>query len=127
MDIIKVDLKEKYGKFKILNATNGGPFYKRHAADQWRTNINEYKNARIPFSRNHDSNAATVYGGPYAHDISAIFPNFDADENDENNYDFACTDESILCTLDAGTKTFFRLGQTMPDKNNTNRGLTACF
>ena len=113
MENIKIDLTTTYGKFKILNATNGGPIYKRHAADQWRTNFAEYKEAKIPFSRNHDSNAVAAYGGPYAHDVSAIFPNFDADENDENNYDFACTDESILCTLEAGTKTFFRLGQTI--------------
>lgn len=113
MGTIKVDLTNKYGKFKMLNATNGGPIYKRHAADQWRTNITEYKDARIPFSRNHDSNAIAAYGGPYAHDISAIFPNFAADENDAGNYDFDCTDESILCTLEAGTKTFFRLGQTI--------------
>ena len=73
MGTIKVDLTNKYGKFKMLNATNGGPIYKRHAADQWRTNITEYKDARIPFSRNHDSNAIASYGGPYAHDISAIF------------------------------------------------------
>lgn len=122
METIKIDLNNKYGKFKILNATNGGPFYKRHATDQWRTNFTEYKAARIPFSRNHDSNAAAVYGGPYAHDISAIFPNFDADENNADNYDFACTDESILCTLEAGTKTFFRLGQTIEHqikKHNT--------
>ncbi len=122
MGTIKVDLTNKYGKFKMLNATNGGPIYKRHATDQWRTNITEYKDARIPFSRNHDSNAIAAYGGPYAHDISAIFPNFAADENDADNYDFACTDESILCTLEAGTKTFFRLGQTIEHqikKHNT--------
>lgn len=53
-----------------------------------------------------------TYGGPYAHDITAIFPNFDADENNPESYDFACTDESILTTLDAGTETFFRLGQS---------------
>ena len=122
MGTIKVDLTNKYGKFKMLNATNGGPIYKRHATDQWRTNITEYREARIPFSRNHDSNAIAAYGGPYAHDISAIFPNFAADENDADNYDFACTDESILCTLEAGTKTFFRLGQTIEHqikKHNT--------
>ena len=122
MGTIKVDLTNKYGKFKMLNATNGGPIYKRHATDQWRTNITEYKDARIPFSRNHDSNAIAAYGGPYAHDISAIFPNFAADENDAGNYDFDCTDESILCTLEAGTKTFFRLGQTIEHqikKHNT--------
>ena len=113
MQTIKFNTQQTFGKFKLLNATNGGPCHKRHATDQYRSNFKEYKAARIPYSRNHDSNACGVYGGPYAHDISAIFPNFDADENDPNNYDFACTDESILATLEAGTKTFFRLGQTI--------------
>lgn len=113
MEILKFDLARNDGKFKILNATNGGPWHKRKIMNQHRSNFEDYKNARIPYSRNHDSNACGIYGGPYAHDISVIFPNFDADENDPNSYDFACTDESILVTLEAGTKTFFRLGQTI--------------
>lgn len=122
MEVIKFNLKKTYGHFKVLNATNGGPLYKRHAQDQYRSNYADYKAARIPYSRNHDSNAHGPYGGPYAHDVSAIFPNFDADENDPKSYDFDCTDESILCTLEAGTKTFFRLGQTIEHqikKHNT--------
>lgn len=113
MEILKFDKSKKYGSFKILNATNGGPWHKRHANDQYRSNLEEYKAARIPYSRNHDSALVTVYGGPYAHDITMIFPNFDADVNDPASYDFACTDESILTNLDAGTETFFRLGQTI--------------
>lgn len=113
MEKIIIDVSKKYGTFKMLNATNGGPFYKRHAKDQWRTNFAEYKAARFPYSRNHDSCANGIYGGPYAHDITAMFPNFDADENNPDSYDFACTDEAILCCLEAGTKTFFRLGQTI--------------
>ncbi len=45
--------------------------------------------------------------------MTAIFPRFELDENDPDSYDFACTDESILCCLDAGTKTFFRLGESI--------------
>ena len=100
METIKFDLNENSGKFKIMNATNGGPWYKRYSTDQYRSNFEAYKAARIPYSRNHDSNmSGSTYGGPYAHDISAIFPNFDADVNDPASYDFACTDESILATL----------------------------
>lgn len=111
--LLNFDLNQNFGKFKYLNATNGGPWHKRHASDMQRSNFKAYKEARIPFSRNHDSAIHSVYGGPYSHDISCIFPNFDADENDPNSYDFACTDESILICLDAGTETFFRLGQTI--------------
>ena len=114
MDTIKFDLSNTAGSFKILNATNGGPWHKRHANDQYRSNFEAYKAARIPYSRNHDSAiAGSIYGGPFSHDISRIFPRFEADENDPASYDFACTDESILATLEAGTETFFRLGQSI--------------
>ena len=113
MNTLRFDLSNHEKSFKILNATNGGPWHKRHATDQYRSNFEAYKAARMPYSRNHDSGVVGVYGGPYSHDIANIFTNFDADENDPASYDFACTDESILCTLDAGTETFFRLGQTI--------------
>ena len=99
--------------FKILNATNGGPWHKRHADDQYRSNFADYKAANMPYSRNHDSASCGIYGGPYCHDVSCIFPDFGADPLDETSYDFACTDENVLCTLEAGTETFFRLGQTI--------------
>lgn len=113
METLSFDLSKKGNIFKILNATNGGPWHKRHANDQYRSNFKEYKAARIPYSRNHDLAIHSVYGGPFSHDISCIFPDFDADPYDPTSYDFACTDESILVTLDAGTETFFRLGQTI--------------
>ena len=113
MERLIFDSEKTYGKFKILNATNGGPWHKRHATDQYRSNFEDYKAARFPYSRNHDSGVNGVYGGPYSHDITKIFTNFDADPYNPESYDFACTDESILVTLDAGTKTFFRLGQTI--------------
>lgn len=114
MKIIKFDPSTSLGKFKVLNAVGGGPWYKRHALnDQQKTNFADYKAARIPYSRNHDLNGCSIYGGPYAHDITAIFPNFDADPTDPASYDFACTDEDILATLEAGTETFYRLGQTI--------------
>lgn len=113
MNTLKFDMQNLGGKFKILNATNGGPWHKRHAKDQYRSNFEAYKAARMPYSRNHDSAACAIYGGPYSHDITRIFPNFDADVNDPASYDFACTDEAIFVTLEAGTETFFRLGQTI--------------
>ena len=113
MKTLSFDLSRNDGAFKILNATNGGPWHKRHANDQWRSNFEEYKAARIPYSRNHDSGMEMTYGGPYSHDVSKIFPDFNADETLPESYDFACTDEAILTCLDAGTETFFRLGETI--------------
>ena len=113
METLKFDLSQEGRQFKKLNATNGGPFHKRHAKSQDRSNLADYKAARIPYARNHDSGVCGIYGGPYSHDVSRIFPNFDADPYDPASYDFACTDESILVALEAGTETFFRLGETI--------------
>ena len=113
METLRFDLSKTGKPFKNLNAVNGGPWHRRHADDQYRSNLEDYKAARIPFSRNHDSAVCGIYGGPYSHDITCIFPDFDADPYDPSSYDFACTDESILVCLEAGTETFFRLGQTI--------------
>lgn len=113
METLRFDLSQEGNRFKLLNATNGGPWHKRKATSQIRSNFADYKAARIPYSRNHDLAVHGVYGGPFSHDISCIFPNFDADPTDPASYDFACTDEDILVCLEAGTKTFFRLGQTI--------------
>jgi len=113
MEKLTFDLSKKSRKFKILNATNGGPWHKRHTTDQFRSNFDDYKAARIPYSRNHDSALHAIYGGPHSHDITYIFPNFDADPYSPESYDFTCTDESVLVCLEAGTQTFFRLGQTI--------------
>ena len=113
METLRFDTAKPQGAFKLLNATNGGPWHKRHVYDQVHSNFADYKAARIPYSRNHDSGVMDVYGGPFSHDITRIFRNFDADPTDPASYDFACTDESIFVTLDAGTETYFRLGQTI--------------
>lgn len=111
MEAIKFDLTKKYGEFKRMNAVNNGPYYKRHSNDQWRTNLEAYTAAKIPYARNHDAAFDGMYGGEHTVDITAVFPNFDADPNLPENYDFACTDEYIQVTNLSGTKTFYRLGQ----------------
>ena len=111
MENIKFDLAKNYGKFRVMNAVNNGPVHKRHANDQQRSNLEDFKAARIPYARNHDASFNAGYGGEHTVDISAIFPNFDADPYKEESYDFACTDEYIAITLLAGCETFYRLGQ----------------
>lgn len=113
LNTLKFDLNKNDGKFKIMHATNGGPWHKRQITGQHRSNFEDYKAAKFPYSRNHDSGVISIYGGPYSHDVAKIFPNFDADPENPESYDFACTDESIIITLEAGTKPFFRLGETI--------------
>lgn len=114
MEIIRFDTEKEYGTLGLMNAVNNGPSFKRHANDQNSGGtFGLYRALRIPYARNHDANFNSGYGGPYTVDISSVFPNFDADENDPKSYDFACTDEYVAITALAGTETFFRLGQSI--------------
>ena len=122
MDTLHFDLSHPLGDFKPLNAVNNGPVHKRHASDQYIDNLETYRAAKIPFARNHDASFCSNYGGSFTVDITAIFPNFEADVDDPASYDFACTDEYIAVTLEAGTETFYRLGQRIEHeirKHNT--------
>ena len=111
METIKFDLTKNYGGFKAMNAVNNGPVYKRHSTDQKRFNLEAFTNAKIPYVRNHDASFEINYGSEHTVDITAVFPNFDADPYLEESYDFACTDEYIQITNLTGAKTFNRLGQ----------------
>ncbi len=109
MQTIKVFENQATGVVKCMHAVNNGPVYK-FAADQRITNIDAFRDAGIPYARNHDASFYSVYGGEHTVDVHAVFPNFDADPYDEKNYDFACTDEYIRIINFANVKTFYRLG-----------------
>ncbi len=112
MDTLFFDRAKTYGNFKPMNGVNNGPIYFiQNPRNNRLNNFEAYKAASIPYARNHDASFNDSYGGEHTVDISAIFPNFDADPYDEASYDFVCTDEYILATEMTGTKTFYRLGQ----------------
>lgn len=108
MSNIRIDFSKETGNVKIMHAVNNGPLPQKK--DQMNDNFSAYKAARIPYARNHDAGFCNAYGGEHTVDIHAIFPNFDANENDPASYDFYYTDKYIRDTLDAGTETFYRLG-----------------
>ena len=110
--VLTVDPTVELRPIKPMNAVNNGPAIPPVAGDQPRGNFRAYKAARIPYARLHDS-VNCVAGGAKTVDITAIFPDFDADENDPKNYDFTFTDLYLKTILDAGTKVFYRLGQTI--------------
>ena len=69
------------------------------------------KEAGIPYSRLHDVGGRL--GGGLFVDIPNLFPDFDADEHDPQNYRFVFTD-SLMKALEAnGVEPFFRLGVTI--------------
>lgn len=109
MKTVKIFENQPAGKVKPLHAVNNGPVYK-FGSGQRITNIDAYRDAGIPYARNHDASFYATYGGEHTVDVIAIFPNFDADVNDPNSYDFDCTDYYLKVIDFAGTKTFYRLG-----------------
>lgn len=109
MSNITVDFSKKCGKMKPMHSVNNGPVYK-FAEDQRVTNIEAYRDAGIPYARNHDASFNSTYGGEHTVDVHAIFPDFDKDPYDENSYDFVLTDEYLKIIIFAGTKVFYRLG-----------------
>ncbi|MBQ2468222.1 MAG: hypothetical protein II503_00935, partial [Clostridia bacterium] len=111
MNSVFADFSDISGKIKPMNAVNNGP--KRKKQDQQSDNIDAYASLRIPYARLHDSAHCHDYGGPYTVDITGIFQNFDADENDPASYDFVNTDEYLQRIVNAGTKIFYRLGQSI--------------
>ncbi len=109
MKTVRIFENQIVDKVKPMHAVNNGPIYK-FAADQRITNIEAFRDAGIPYARNHDASFCSTYGGEHTVDVHAIFSDFDADPYDENSYDFACTDEYLKVIDYAGVKTFYRLG-----------------
>ncbi len=108
---VKVDPSVEVGPIKLMNAVNNGPTKPR--SDQSRGNFDEYAALKIPYARVHDAAHCHAYGGPHTVDISAIFPDWNADETKPESYDFACTDEYLANIRAAGTEPFYRLGQSI--------------
>ncbi len=109
MDII---LKRTNKKIKELHGVGNGPCTGTFNIDK----TEEFKAARIPFSRTHDTEGS--YGSGEFINIHCIFPNFDADVNNPESYNFACTDLYLKYILKAGTKIFYRLGETIENKSD---------
>ena len=110
--VVNVDLTQDLGPIRVMNAVNNGPSVSKAGDDQKRGNFDTYQAARIPYARTHDS-VNCVSGGAHTCDIGAIFPDFDADENDPRNYDFVFTDHYLDTIRRAGTEVYYRLGQTI--------------
>ena len=77
------------------------------------------KDAGIPFSRLHD--VGGMFGRNVFVDIPNLFRDFDADENDPANYDFAFTDLLINALVENGVEPFFRLGVTIENYATVRR------
>ncbi len=112
MNTVRVHFDDVVGKVKPMHAVNNGPTKPIEAqmAAMARSNFWTFKEAGIPYVRNHDASFCTTYGGEHTVDVHAIFPNFDADVNDPASYDFMLTDIYCDTIQKAGAKVFYRLG-----------------
>ena len=82
---LTIDFNKVVGKIKPMHGVGQGPLV---GTD---TQYFHYlKDANIPYARLHD--VGGWFGGNMWVDIPNIFRDFEADENDENSYDFAFTD-----------------------------------
>lgn len=86
-----------------MNAANNGPIGKT---------LESYRSLRIPFARTHDTPLGMEYGG-HCIDINQVFPDFSANVNSPESYDFTNSDVVLQDILKAGTKPFYRLGQSI--------------
>jgi len=100
-----VDLDKIIGQIKPLNGVNLGPITMSGMLDlsEW------HRELKIPYTRLHDCPFAV----PGAVDIHYIFPRFDADIDDPDNYNFAISDDYIQSILDVGSNIVFRLGESI--------------
>ncbi len=108
---VKVDFNKILGPIKPINAVNNGPVKKGRS--QHLENFELYKELNIPYARNHDASLCYEYGLNHTVDVNNIFRDFDADPENPDNYDFFLTDKYIAETLEAGTETYYRLGESI--------------
>jgi len=109
MATITIDFQKHIGPVKPMHAVNNGPIIPPRIFSK-RGNFDDYKNAGIPFARNHDASFLSSYGGDRTVDINNIFRDFEKDPYDPASYDFTCTDHYTKSIMDAGTEVFYRLG-----------------
>lgn len=100
MQEIKIYKNSIISKIKPMNAVNNLPHFINEKYDKY------IKNLGIPYVRLHDS----FIMNPRLVDIPAIFPNFDAEAEDPNSYDFAFTDNYIKKIISFDSQPFYRLG-----------------
>ncbi len=103
MATVSVDFSKPVGVIKPVHGVGQPP---QNYADF--SMFRYLRDAGIPFSRLHDVDS--WFGGNLYVDIPNLFRDFDRDETDPANYDFAFTDRLITALIENGIEPFFRLG-----------------
>jgi len=106
---IVINPHQNVGPVKKLNGVGAGP--NKVVSSEM------YEAANIPLARLHDIGGGTEH----TVEIMRIFTDFDADENDPANYDFAMTDEYVKKIIDTGTMPMYRLGNSNHEPNSLKK------
>ncbi len=106
---IEIDFSEEVGEIKLMNAVNNGPVVEKKV--QKSGNFRAYSDAGFPYARLHDAPIRRDWA--HTVDVSCVFPDFSADEEDPRSYDFTLTDKLLKEIQASGTKVFYRLGQSI--------------
>ena len=110
-----VDLTADLGPVKPVNGVGQPPIVSAASFPMFRY----LKDAGIPYVRLHD--VGGMFGRGVFVDIPNLFRDFDADENDPANYDFAFTDRLVAALVEEGLEPFFRLGVTIENYPHIRR------
>ena len=115
MNRLQVNFSNSVGRVKPMHATNNGPVLRRSDFEggtmhPFNNNLEEFRSAGIPYARTHDTSFYHRYGLEHTVDVYYVFPDFDADPDDPESYDFACTDAYVWACEKAGVEVFYRLG-----------------
>lgn len=94
------------GPVKMMNAANN--FAASPGAKE--VGVPYARELACPYSRIHD--AERVPHGSGIVDINAVFPDFDKDPSQAENYNFHHSDRYVKSVMDTGTKALYRLGQS---------------
>jgi xylan 1,4-beta-xylosidase len=102
---VEVDFAESNGVFRALHGINKGPLVAGGLIDL----AEEQTSLGIPFTRLHDCH----WPNPDVVDIHAVFPDFRADPERAESYDFVLTDEYLAAIRNVGAKIVYRLGESI--------------
>ena len=109
MTKINIDFNKVVGKIKPMHCGNGGPRVGGRTLPLDFTKM--FQDMGIPYTRLHD--IESPYGSNQFVDIHCIFPDFDADVEDPDSYNFKPTDDYLKAIINAGCQVFYRLGESI--------------
>ena len=109
MNKVFVDAGKTAERIKPLHSVGGGP--RQGGAHLAYDFTKEFSEIGVPYGRLHDIEGE--YGRNQFVDIHCVFPDFDADVDDPNSYNFKMTDAYINAIHAYGGKAFYRLGETI--------------